>query len=240
VTTFKTQIDAALSAESEEELEAACGLFEHFIELIQQEEFEDFESLYRLANFLIEGYWPGAGMFSEISSQLFAEYEIGMVDWIWENSTFMDYCVKFMERDIHFGCFVLTEGRSNEHFTEAFARKAFSEDCNICDEVGDGWLGPKAYICEESSSTRDILLQYSEFAFGLLESDDENDKYESLMVLRSLAGNSITPREVLEKLTLIDRSSIRHEIRSTNADMDSDEALEDSNIGWKARETLSK
>ena len=84
------------------------------------------------------------------------------------------------------------------------------------------------------------MLQYSEFAFGLLESDDENDKYESLMVLRSLAGNSITPREVLEKLTLIDRSSIRHEIRSTNADMDSDEALEDSNIGWKARETLSK
>lgn len=239
MTTFKTKIDAALSAESEEELEAACGLFEHFIELIQQQEFEDFESFYRLANFLIEGYWPDAGMFAEISSQLFAEYEIGTIDWIWENSTFMDYCVKFMERDIHFGCFVLTEGRSNEYFTEAFARKALSEDCNICDEVGDGWLGPKAYICEDSSSTRDILLQYSEFAFGLLESDDENDQYESLMVLRSLAGNAITPREVLEKLTLIDQSSIRHEIRSANADMDSDEALEDSNIGWKAKETLS-
>ena len=78
--TFTTQVDAALLAKTDEGLEAADELFEHFIELIQQEDFEDFESLYRLANFLVQDYWPDAGMFAEISSQLFAEYDIGAID----------------------------------------------------------------------------------------------------------------------------------------------------------------
>ena len=235
---FSTQVDAALLAKTDDELEAAGELFEHFIELIQQENFEDFESLYRLANFLVQDYWPDAGMFAEISSQLFAEYEIGMIDWVWENSEFMDYCIKFMESDLHFGCFVLTEGRSNKSFTEEFAKRALVEECYICNEVGDGWLGPKAYICEDQTSSRELLLKCSEFAFSLLDSSNEFEQYESLMMLRSLAGNSNTPRELLERLTQIDKCSIRHEIRSANAEMDSDEALEDSNIGWKAHQTL--
>lgn len=236
--TFTTQVDSALLANTDEELVAAGDLFEHFIELIQEEDFEDFESFYRLANFLVQEYWPNAGMFAEISSQLFAEYEIGMIDWLWENSEFLNYCLKFMESDLHFGCFVLTEGRSNESFTDEFAKRALVEDCSICAEVGDGWLGPKAYICEDQSSSRELLLKCSEFAFSLFESSNEHEQYESLMMLRSLAGNSNTPRELLERLTQIDKFSIRHEIRSANAEMDSDEAIEDSNIGWKAKETL--
>ena len=111
--TFTTQVDAALLAKTDEELEAADELFEHFIELIQQEDFEDFESLYRLANFLVQDYWPDAGMFAEISSQLFAEYDIGAIDWLWENPEFMNYCIKFMESDLHFGCFVAPTEASN-------------------------------------------------------------------------------------------------------------------------------
>jgi hypothetical protein len=237
---FSVETDAALSAKSEKELESAGELFEHFIELIQNEEFDDFESLYRLANFLVQGYWPESGMFAEVSSQLFAEYDIGMIDWIWENSIFMDYCLKFMKSDLHFGCFVLTEGRSNAQFTEEFAKRALTEECNICEEIGDGWLGPKAYICEEQSSSTDLLMECLDIAFTLLDSQNEFEQYESLTMLRSLAGNSKVPSEVLEKLTQIDKCSIRHEIRNANAEMDSEEALEDSNVGWKARETLLK
>lgn len=235
---FSVETDAALSAKSEEELESAGELFEHFIELMQNEEFDDFESFYRLANFLVQSYWPEVGMFAEISSQLFAEYEIATIDWIWDNSIFMDYCLKFMVSDLHFGCFVLTEGRSNESFTNEFAKKALVEDCPICDEVGDGWLGPKAYICEDRSSSRELLIKCSEFALSLADSSNDYEQHEALMMLRSLAGNSNTPREVLERLTHIDKCSIRHEIRSANAEMNSDEALKDSNVGWKAQQTL--
>lgn len=236
---FATEADVALSAKSEEELEAAGELFEQFIALIQEEEFEDFESFFRLANFLVEDYWSDCGMFAEVSSQLFAEYDIGMIDWIWQDATFMKYCIKFMKSDIHFGCFVLTEGRSNELFTEEFAKRALVEVCDICDEVGDGWLGPKGYVCEERTSSQDLLLKCSEIAFALFGADSEHDRHESLMMMRSLAQNTNTPREVLEKLLHIDENSIRHEIRSANAEMDSDEALQDSNVGWKARQTLA-
>ena len=67
---FDSQATAALAAKSDEELKSAGSLFEEFIELIQDEEFEDFESFYKLANFLIQDYWPESGMFAEISSQL--------------------------------------------------------------------------------------------------------------------------------------------------------------------------
>jgi hypothetical protein len=47
-------------------------------------------------------------MFSEPSSQLFAEYEIGSIDWIWSDSKFLATLPQFLKKDIHFGCFVRT------------------------------------------------------------------------------------------------------------------------------------
>ncbi len=236
--TFKAQVDKAILAKSDEELEEAALLFEDFLGLIQEEDFDDFESMYRLATFLVQGYWPESGMFAEVSSQLFAEYEIGAIDWIWDDPSFQEYALKFLESDIHFGCFVLTEERSNERFTLKFAEKALNEDCQICEEMGEGWLSPKAYICENKTSPPALLLQFSESALASLSSGSEQQQYESVMILRSLAGNPNTPRAVLEKLTAVNELSLRHEIRNANAEMDPDEAATDAHVSFKAKQTL--
>jgi hypothetical protein len=235
---FQAQVDQAILAKTDEELEEAALLFEDFLGLIQEEDFDDFESLYRLAQFLVQGYWPDSGMFAEISSQLFAEYEFGAIDWIWEDPSFQEYALKFLESDIHFGCFVLTEERSNEKFTLQFAEQALNEDCQICEEMGEGWLSPKAYICENETSTPALLLKFSEIAFKNLLNGTEDERYESVMILRSLAGNPNTPREVLEKLAEINEISLRHEIRNANAEMDMDDATKDANVSFKAKQTL--
>jgi len=235
---FSAQVDQALLAKTEAELDAAGALFDEFIVSLREESFNDFESFYRLANFLIQEYWPNCGMFAEISSQLFAEYEIGFVEWIWRDPQFMKYCSKFLENDIHFGCFVLTEGCSNENFTTDFAKKALTEDCEICAEVGDGWLAPKAYVCENPTSSAEILIAFSEIAFKLFDSGLEEQKYESVMMLRALAGNSKTSIEILKKLTEVSEQSIRHEIRNQNSGMDPEQASRDSYVDWKARQTL--
>ncbi len=235
---FSVQVNQALLANSEEELEAAGLLFEEFIELLQDENFEDFDSLYRLAIFLIQSYWPDSGMFAEISSQLFAEYDLGSIDWIWQNPEFAEYCLKFLDTDIHFGCFVLTEDRSNEKFTEKFAQISLNEECQICAEIGDGWLGPKAYVCENSSTPTHLLPTFSQHALNLLENDSSEERYEAVMMLRSLAGNPNTPKDVLEKLQEIHEQSIRHEIRNSNSGMDPDTALKDSFVDFKAQESL--
>ena len=98
---FDSQVAIALAAKSEDAMESAGNLFEEFIELMQEEDFDDFESYFKLDNFVIEDFWPKSGMFAEISSQLFTEYEIGGIDWIWENDLCMDYCIKFPDSDIH-------------------------------------------------------------------------------------------------------------------------------------------
>ncbi len=236
---FSIQVDEALQAASEEDLEAASKLFEEFINLIQNKNFEDFESLYRLANFLISGYWPDSGMFAEVSSQLFAEYEIGNIDWIWEDKNFQQIMSRFLQDGLHFGCFVLTEGRSNVDFNRRFADLAYAQSCGICDEIGDGWLEPRAYLCESAQSPVDVLENFSELGFKLLESLDEQDKFEGVLILRALAANPNTPRNILEMLTKVNFQSIRHEIRNINGDMFQDEAEQDSFVDWKARQTLN-
>jgi hypothetical protein len=235
---FEAEVTVALAAKSEDEMESAGSLFEEFIELMQEEDFDDFESFFKLANFLIEDYWPESGMFAEISSQLFTEYEIGGIDWIWENHLFMDYCIKFLDSDIHFGCFVLTEGRSNALFTSKFAERALNDSCDICTEMGDGWLSPEAYVCEEPTSSVEILKQFAEQAFELFKGLDDEDKYQAVVMMRSLAGNSNTPRDILERLSQINESSIGHEIRNINGGMEPEDAIKDSFVDFKARETL--
>ena len=235
---FSVQVSRALLAVSEEELEAAGILFEEIIELIQEESFEDFESFYRLANFLSKGFWPDSGMFAEISSQLFAEYDLGSIDWIWENPQFIDYCLKFLESDIHFGCFVLTENRSNERFNEKFAQKSLTEDCQICAEIGDGWLSPKAYVCESHLTSTHLLQEFFQQAIDSVENGSDHEKYESVMILRSLAGNPKTPKDILEKLLKINESSLRHGIRNENSGMEPENAINDSYVDFKASETL--
>ena len=57
-------------------------------------------------------------------------------------------------------------------------------------------------------------------------------------MMRSLAGNSNTPIEILERLSQINENSIGHEIRSANGGMSPEDAIKDSYINLKARETL--
>lgn len=236
---YSEQVDRALLASSEDELEDAGALFEEFLELMHEESFHDFESFYRLASFLIKEFWPNCGMFAEVSSQLFAEYDIGTIDWIWEDENFRQVMSKFLQDDLHFGCFVLTEGRSNVDFNKNFAKLAYAESCEICDQIGDGWLDPRAYLCESPETTTDVLENFAELGFKLLDSQDGQDKYKGALILRSLAGNTNTPREILEKLTTLNVQSIRHEIRNVNSEMFQDEAEQDSFIDWKANQTLT-
>jgi hypothetical protein len=179
-------------------------------------------------------------MFSEVSSQLFAEYEIGMIDWIWKEPAFLATLPKFLKRDIHFGCFVLTEDCSNEEFTALFAEVAIKDDCYICAEIGDGWLSPAAYVAEDAFVSVEILERYYKNFKKDFDSGDDNERYSAIRVLRALAENPKTPKKILTELAQIHEGSLGHEIRNVNGGDDPDDAMQDSYIDWKAKQTLEK
>ncbi|CAN2189614.1 hypothetical protein MCEMRE217_00487 [Candidatus Nanopelagicaceae bacterium] len=227
-----------MQASTEEECEAATELFEQMLEEINQESFSNFEEFADLANYLAEDIWSEQGMFAEVSSQLFTEYEIGAIDWIWKDPAFLATLPKFLEGDIHFGCFVLTEVRSSEEFTALFADVAIQEDCDICAEMGDGWISPAAYVAEDASVSIEIIERYYTHFKKNFDSGDENEKYAAIAVLRALAGNPRTPEKILNDLAQIHECSLGHEIRSANGGDDDEVAIQDSFIDWKAKQTL--
>lgn len=233
-----TQVKKAISKASEDEFESAGDLFESFIDEINEGHFDDFESFYVLSSELIKEYWPNCGMFREISSQLFAEYEIGGIDWIWSDSQFQRIALKLLEDDIHFGCFTLTEGRSFPEFVKAFIAKSKVEDCDICAEIGDGWICPEAYICEDSNVASEDLVEFYKKAHENYFNGNDHEKYEAISVLRSIAGNKKTPLEILGKLKSVEESSLRHGIRSLNGGMSEKDAKQNSEVSFTAIETL--
>lgn len=233
-----SEVNKALEAKTDEELEESGSLFDTFLEDINNEDFDDFDSFYTLATFLIENFWPNIGMFTEISSQLFSEFELGSIDWIWEAPEFQDVILKFLNDDLHFGCFVLTEQRSNEDFTERFAKLALDNECAICAEIGDGWISPKSYVCEDPYTKSDTLKKFFEMGKNLYSSGEDEGKYTALMIFRSLAQNPNTPIEILEYLSEIKEKSLRHEIRNLNSGMTEEEAQFDAFVSNKALETL--
>ena len=79
---YRDLVKVAMQASSEKEREEAAQLFERMLEDVNKESFSDFEEFADLAKFLAEETWSEQGMFAEVSSQLFAEYEIGTIDWI--------------------------------------------------------------------------------------------------------------------------------------------------------------
>jgi hypothetical protein len=238
VSEYRDLVKVAMQASSEEECEEATQLFERMLEDINDESFSDFEEFADLALFLAKDIWAEQGMFAEVSSQLFAEYEIGMIDWIWKEPAFLATLPKFLKRDIHFGCFVLTEVCSNEEFTSLFAEVAIKEDCDICAEMGDGWLSPAAYVAEDAFVSVEIIERYYKHFKKNFDSGDDNKRYNAIEVLRALAENPKTPEKILKELSQIHEGSLGHEIRNLNGGDDSDVAVQDSYIDWKAKETL--
>ena len=227
-----------MQASSEEECEEATQLFERMLEDINDENFSDFEEFADLALFLAKDIWAEQGMFSEVSSQLFAEYEIGMIDWIWKEPAFLATLPKFLKDDIHFGCFVLTEGCSDEEFTTLFAEVAIDEECVICGQTGDGWISPAAYVAEDFFAKVETLEKYYKYFKNQFESGKDYEKYDAIEVLRALAENPKTPEQILKELSQIHENSMRHEIRNVNGGDDPEDATQDSYIDWKASQTL--
>ena len=235
---YSDPVKVAMLASSEKEREEAARLFERMLADVNNESFSDFEEFADLANFLAEETWSEQGMFAEVSSQLFTEYEIGTIDWIWSDPRFLATLPKFLEGDIHFGCFVLTEGCSNEEFTSLFSEVALSEECEICAEMGDGWISAPAYVAEDAFAKVEILEKYYEHFKEQFGSGDNYEKYGAIEVLRALAENPRTPEHILNDLAQIHENSLRHETRSVNGGDHPENAAQDSYIDWKARETL--
>ena len=227
-----------MQASSEEEREEATQLFESMLEDINDENFSDFEEFADLAIFLAKDIWEEQGMFSEVSSQLFAEYEIGTIEWIWSDSKFRATLPKFLNDDIHFGCFVLTEGCSDEEFTTLFAEVAIEGECVICGQTGDGWISAAAYVAEDAFAKVETLEKYYRHFKNQFESGKDYEKYDAIEVLRALAENPKTPDHILKELSQIHENSMRHEIRNVNGGDDPEDATQDSYIDWKASQTL--
>jgi hypothetical protein len=237
---YRDLVKVALQASSEKEREEAAQLFERMLEDVNKEIFSDFGEFADLAIFLAKDTWSEQGMFGEVSSQLFAEYEIGAIDWIWSDSKFLATLPKFLKDDIHFGCFVLTESCSNEEFTSLFAEVALTEECEICGHTGDGWISAAAYVAEDAFIKVEMLEEYYAHFKKQFDSGEDYEKYWAIEVLRALAENPKTPEHVLRELTQIHENSLRHETRSVNGGDDPDDAAQDSYIDWKARETLER
>jgi hypothetical protein len=235
---YRDLVKVAMKASSEEEREQAAQLFERMLEDINKESFSDFEEFADLAIFLAKDIWTEQGMFNEVSSQLFAEYEIGTIEWIWSDSKFLSTLPKFLKDDIHFGCFVLTESCSNEVFTSLFAELALKEECEICGQMGDGWISAAAYVAEDAFVKVEMLEKYYAHFKKQFDSGEDYEKYCAIEVLRALAENPKTPDHVLRELAQINVNSLRHETRNVNGGVDPDDAAQDSFIDWKARETL--
>ena len=235
---YRDLVKVAMQASSEEECEEATQLFEKMLEDINYKNFSDFEEFADLAIFLAKDIWGEQGMFDEPSSQLFAEYEIGAIDWIWSDPKFLATLPKFLKEDIHFGCFVLTEDRSNEEFTSLFANVALEEECEICGQTGDGWISAAAYVAEDAFANIEILEKYYTHFKKQFDSGKEYEKYDAIEVLRAIAENPKTPEHILRELTQIHENSVRHEIRSFNGGDDPKDANQDSYIDWKATQTL--
>ena len=227
-----------MQASSEEECEEATQLFERMLEDINDESFSDFQEFADLAIFLAKDIWSDQGMFDEPSSQLFAEYEIGTMEWIWSDSKFLATLPKFLKEDIHFGCFVLTEGCSNQEFTSLFGDVALKEECEICGQMGDGWISAAAYVAEDAFVAVEMLEKYYAHFKKQFDSGKDHEKYNAIEVLRALAENPKTPKKILRELAEIHENSIRHETRSVNGGDDPQDATQDSYIDWKARQTL--
>jgi hypothetical protein len=238
VSEYRDLVKVAMQASSEEECEEATQLFERMLEDINDENFSDFEEFADLALFLAKEIWEEQGMFSEVSSQLFAEYEIGMIDWIWKEPAFLATLPRFLKDDIHFGCFVLTESCTNEEFTSLFAEVAIEEECVICGQTGDGWISAAAYVAEDAFAKVETLEKYYKHFKKNFDSGDDNERYNAIEVLRAMAENPKTPEHILKELAQIHENSMRHEIRNVNGGDEPEDAEQDSYIDWKARQTL--
>ena len=246
-TKFTEEISKALKSESESDFEKAGDLFEQLIEVVSEENEIDFSGFIELAILLAEKYWPTVGMCMEPSSQLFSEYGIGEIEWIWENEDFRSTFPRFLEVDLHFGCFVLTEDRADDDFIKLFNARIFGKDCEICAQVGEGWISPAVYICENIATPIEILKQHYDFYLEIYTKnrdwrlpyvDGVETNYEAVAVLRAIAGNFNTPREILEKLSSINDYSLRHETRYFLSDHSEEESREKSFIDWAAKQTL--
>ena len=238
VSEYRDLVKVAMKATTEDEREEATELFERMLEDINKESFSDFQEFVNLAIFLAKDIWPEQGMFDVPSSQLFAEYEIGTIDWIWSDPKFLATLPKFLEDDIHFGCFILTEGCSNKEFTSLFADRALKEECEICGLMGDGWISAAAYVAEDAFVEVEKLEEYYAHFKKQFDSGEDYEKYWAVEVLRALAENPKTPEHILRELAQINERSLRHETRSVNGGDDPEDAAQDSYIDWNARETL--
>jgi hypothetical protein len=237
---YRSVLNLAMQASNEEEKKEAAQLFEILLKDLKDMSFCEFEEFADLAIFLSQDIWSELGMFEDVSSQLFAEYDLGAIEWIWRDSKFLATLPKFLKEDIHFGCFVLTEGRSNEEFTSLFAEVALKQECEICALMGDGWISPAVYVVEDEFVKVDLLENYYAHFRKQFDSIDDHKKYKAKEVLRALAGNSKTPERILKDLTHIHEKSLRHETRSINAGLNPSDATQDSYIDWKARATLAR
>jgi len=238
VSDYRNLVKIAMQASSKEECEEAAKLFERMLEEINEKNFSNFEEFADLAIFLAKDIWLEQGMFSEVSSQLFTEFGIGTIEWIWRDFAFLATLPKFLKDDIHFGCFVLTDSCSNEEFTSLFAEVALKEECEICEQTGDGWISAAAYVAEDAYAKVEILDRYYSHFKEQFDSGEDNDKYNSIQVLRALAENPKTPEKILSELAQIHESSLRHETRNVNGGDDPNDAIQDSYIDWKAQQTL--
>lgn len=246
---YQRDTQIALLAVTDEELDSAGALFETMMEDLRNKNFSAFDQFSELAIFLAKDFWPSQGMFMEPSSQLFVEYEIGAVEWIWEEAAFRRTLPRYLEVDIHFGCFVLTENRADANFIAAFSPIALSQECEICSSTGEGWISPPAYVAEDPNTSADLLQQYfdrfyveytSKKDWRLPYDDSFPSNYESVAVLRSLASNPNLPRRALEVLAEVRDKSLLHETRMLLSGADEKRAEGESFIDWAARHTLGE
>jgi hypothetical protein len=165
---------------------------------------------------------------------IFDEEELTSIEWLFTDTKFLNGIVPFIEREVHFACWLLTsEHRIN--LKPAFLTKLFdaivdSEMGDDCEECGQNmwWGSPLTYLAENVNASSELLKKVYEEAE---ESDNE-------VALAALAHNAKTPKAILNELSEDDRkvSMLDDEMCSFR-----DEASSyDFNIALMAKANLEK
>jgi hypothetical protein len=228
---------AILDSRKSEHAERAAEIFHEMLEILQHERQVDWKVFARMAEWLSEDFWPNVYGLGDLNHNLFAEFELGAIKWIWNEPDWQSEAIYFLKKDIHFGCFVLTEGVTHSEFTRQYIELALAANnyCEVCSQIGEGWIAPLSYIVEdENTETKDLQKIYEHYKenFG-------QNLNESFELMYSFASNPKTPIAILEQLSLVNEKSLGHAIRFEQMDLRDDEIEMQSNISWRAKSTLS-
>lgn len=178
-------------------------------ELIKSEESPAWPKFFKNLE-ILESNWPDIIDADEAScpcfaDELFDEEDLVSVEWIFNDSKFLNGIAKFINAEVHFVCWLLTsEHRNNlkpaflNKLLEAIIDSEMGDDCEECAQ--NGWWGsPLTYLAENDNSSA-VLLQ---------SIYDEVGESDNTAALGTLALNPKTPKAILKKLALDDRKVIK-------------------------------